>query len=110
MNRNGRGIIQPNAMNIETTYAEGPLAQPLCVTMQGPGVMKILALSGLTKVEALSGQVFDSVVRATLKTELADSKEAGGYLAQCVGASVDVAEAILAECARRARSKKEIAT
>ena len=100
MNRNGRGIIQPNAMNIETTYAEGPLAQPLCVTLQTPGAMKILALSGLTKVEALAGQIAGNLPGLRVgQTNEGLARDA-----------VDLAEATLAECARRARPKKEIAS
>lgn len=88
MSNNGRGIIQPNAMNIETTYAAGPLAQPTAVTIQASGGLKVLAMGGLTKVEALAGQI--AICNALSAIEC-----------------VDFAEAILAECERRRNPEPE---
>lgn len=117
MRGNGRGIIQPNAMNIETTYADGPLAQPLCVTVQAPGAMKILALSGLTKVEALAGQIAGHLmapgviaitadIQATMNDQAKRDAEFEAFVAD---RAASLAVAVLAACSRRAQPKQELA-
>jgi hypothetical protein len=93
-NRNG-SIIQPNALNVETTFADGPLAQPCAVTLQQPGAIKVLAVGGLTKVEALAGQIASGA--AIQLGEMAKEAHLPSYATVCV----DLAEAILAESARR---------
>lgn len=57
MTRNGLGIIQPDAINVETTFSSGPLAQPVAVTVPGRDGIKMLAVGGLSKVEALAGSI-----------------------------------------------------
>jgi hypothetical protein len=83
-------LIRPGSMNIEATHAPGPLAQPAMVTMQSPDGIKVLTLGGLTKVETLAGQIY-----AGLKARPHTPAD------QVVLRSVDIAEAILAECERR---------
>ncbi len=105
MNGNGR-LIQPNAMNVETTYAQGPLAQPSSVVIQTAAGMKVLVLGGLTKIEALAGQIAGQV-SAGMSTYYMDPKDPDAKPeaifddVQIVAKSVDLAEAILDECERR---------
>lgn len=94
---NGRPII-PGQMAIETTFAAGPLAQPAVVTVPTPGQLKILAIGGLSKVEALAGQVaaaFVGTPGAGYESDV-DAVEAGNVAAR----AVTLAVAILAECER----------
>jgi hypothetical protein len=93
MSGNGR-LIQPNAVNVETTFVEGPLAQPCAVTLQGSAGIKLLAVGGLTKVEALAGQIAGGwVAQANLSQAKVEE--------QIAEISVHMAERILSECASR---------
>lgn len=103
MSGNGR-LIQPNAMSIETTYAPGSLAQPAVVTMQGPGAVKVLTIGGLTKVEALAGQIAAGAVG----TQCGDDIPPAIHQQALVMVCVDTAEAILAECERRGRVVQDV--
>lgn len=115
MGGNGRPII-PGQMAVETTFADGPLAQPAVVTLPTPGALKILTIGGLTKAEALAGQIAGSlavpgVLRpgADLRTMDSDPLE-GKFGEDCDSAfeqmvavrSMNIAEAILIESRRRA--------
>lgn len=100
---NGRPII-PGQMSVETTFADGPLAQPAVVTMPTPGTLKILTIGGLSKVEALAGQIYGRMgACVTAGIEPCESKVRQQLLAE----AVDAAEAILAECRRRALAAQE---
>lgn len=91
---NGRPII-PGQMAIETTFAPGPLAQPSVVTMNGRDGIKLLTIGGLSKVEALAGQIASGLVWTDKDS------------AFIVSDAVDIAEAILAECNRRVVAAQE---
>lgn len=125
VNGNGNRLIKPNSLNIETTYAPGPLANPSNVALQTPDGMKILVLGGLTKVEALAGQIASGMLHpgvvsrrpspaqecATEEESLKlrdwiDSASIGEehsrkYERLIAVLSVNMAEAILFECERR---------
>jgi hypothetical protein len=96
MSRNGQ-IIQPNAMSVETTYAEGPLAQPSTVVLPQPGKVSVLTLGGLTKAESLAGQIASGYTGSSFTGDVAT------YAAKCL----DLAQEILAESARRAKPPAE---
>lgn len=113
MGGNGRPII-PGQMAIETTFAPGPLAQPSLVTLQGRDGLKVLTIGGLSKVEALAGQVAGTLAMpgvlsrnpdlrpiAELDGTFGDARDAAFEQLVAVR-SVNIAEAILAECNRRA--------
>lgn len=121
---NGRPII-PGQMNVETTFAQGPLAQPAVVTLPTPGQLKILAIGGLSKVEALAGQIagtlaMPGVLSRSPAPDLRTDSEAAAALAGKFGEdrdvafeqlvatrAVNIAEAILAECNRRVVEAQE---
>lgn len=89
MNNSAR-LIQPNAVNVATTYAAGPLAQPASVAMQSPAGMQVLVLGGLSKVESLAGHILAGM------TPAADVDSASAVVN-----AVTLAERLLAECDRR---------
>lgn len=97
MNRNG--IIRPDAVNIETTYAAGPLANAVPIVIPSAGGMKVLALGGLTKVESMAAQVAEQLGRV-------GEDERANELQRIASDAVDLAEAIIAECERRAAKAK----
>ena len=83
-------LIRPDAMNVETTYVSGPLAQPSAITLQVPGGVKVLTLGGLTKAEALAGQIAGALYDEDDFTE-----------AEIAHDALNIAEAILSESERR---------
>lgn len=103
---NGRPII-PGQTAIETTFASGPLAQPSVVTLNGRDGIKLLTIGGLSKVEALAGQIAAGLV----------ARDSGGfgygsdgdreYAETVADRAALVAEAILAECNRRQAAAQE---
>lgn len=99
MNANGRGIIQPNAMNIEATFSPGPLAQPAVITLQQPGALKVLTIGGLTKVEQLAGQIAIGMKPKVVYS--VDTAQDVLVYTDAAAQAVDMAEAILAECEKR---------
>jgi hypothetical protein len=92
MSGNGR-LLTPGQMNVTTTYADGRLAQPTSVPIQTPDRLQVLICGGLTKVEALAGQIAAGITARDGSTD-------DVWI-------VDRAEAILAECARRREPAKE---
>lgn len=94
MSGNGR-LLTPGQVNVATTYADGPLAQPSNVAMQGPGGMQILVMGGLTKVEALAGQIAATIAAQKPSDSKCELCEDIAHVA------ADIAESVLAECARR---------
>lgn len=94
MSRNG--IIRPNAVNIETTYAPGVLAQPTAVTLQAPDGLKVLIVGGLTKVEQLAGQIASGLFRVR-----------DHDIDHITTTAVNAAESILAECERRTKERQQ---
>lgn len=100
MSRNGSPILQPGSLNVETTFADGPLAQPAVVTMAQPGQVKILTIGGLSKVEALAGQIAGHLV-----CELSQKDQGAAACDLVATVAFDMAESLLAESARRAKAK-----
>lgn len=112
MNRNHNNIIRPDAMNIETTFMAGPLAQPVAINAQVPGGVKILAIGGLTKAEQLAGQIAGNLagticrppaeflIRPDEKPGATVDRDAEFERRVAFGA-LNIAEAILEESARR---------
>lgn len=89
MTANG-SIIRPNHVSVEAVQAPGTLATPLAMPINTNQGIKFAIFGGLTKVEALAGQI------------------AGGIEADdpfiVAGQAVDLAEAILAECESRRKA------
>jgi hypothetical protein len=120
---NGRPII-PGQMAVETTFAQGPLAQPAVVTIPTPGQLKILTIGGLSKVEALAGQIagtlaMPGVLSRSPLPDLRTDSECGALAGKfgddrdvafenlVATRAVNIAEAILAECNRRVAAAQE---
>jgi hypothetical protein len=95
--RNGQ-IIQPGQQNVSPAYAPGPLAQPSVITAQTQRGLEVLAIGGLTKVEALAGQIAAGLVQPGSINFQSDADYEHGVAAM----SVNIAMAILAECKQRA--------
>lgn len=120
-------------MSVETTYVGGPLAQPCAVTMQSAGGVKVLALGGLTKVEAIAAQVAGvllmpgvlntptfapafmeppyvdpaSNTKWIAQKESEKSEQDARFVSHVASSAVDVAEVIIAECEKRRAVKQE---
>jgi hypothetical protein len=90
-------LIKPGSVNVETTHSPGPLAQPAMVTMQSPDGIKVLTLGGLTKVEALAGQIYAGLLLLAMPGSSGFCETFDATVVR----SVVTAEAILAECERR---------
>jgi hypothetical protein len=99
------GIIQPNKVTVETTYADGPLAQPTVITLPVPGQIKVLIRGGLTKVEHMAGEIAGHIF-SMASLAAPDSP----LLPPDVVASlaVDYAEAILTEVTNRNKERQNV--
>lgn len=95
MNGNGR-LAVPGQVNVATTYVDGPLAAPTSLALQGPGGMQTIVMGGLTKVEQLAGQI-----AGNLRPDPSLGRNESELDQMLAIRSVNIAEAILAETARR---------
>jgi hypothetical protein len=104
---NGRGgIALPGQLEIQATFQPGPHATPAVITFPSNGKINLMVVGGLTKVESLAGTIAAGMVRTPQPESgvLECLQEAGNFpgpdeLNRAIaGRSVDIAEAILAEC------------
>ncbi len=96
MNGNNR-IALPGAVSVETTYMDGPLANPANIVLQAEGQCKILVMGGLSKLEAIAGQIIGQL---TADDEL--TNEAAAELA------VTLAETVLVACKSRQQPQQKV--
>jgi len=105
------GILRPDQMQVEAVHGDGPLAQPCMVTMQQTGKLRVVTLGGLTKVEAIAAQIASGILAGVLaldgEDESPDDDGAAEFNSYIASQSVDMAEAILVECASRRNKESE---
>ena len=101
-------IVKPGEVQIRQVSKNGPLVEPCVVRMETEGLIQFVTLGGLTKVEALAGQI----AAGLLSSHNQPIEFPGlGFDAECdqliAVRTISIAEAILAECQARAKEKQK---
>lgn len=87
-NQRGR-IIAPGQLNVTLQNVDGPLADPATLQIPAADGIKVVTFGGLTKLEALAGQIVGHVKEPSV--------------------AVDMAQEILDECKRRQTAVAQVA-
>ena len=99
-------IAKPGEVEIRQVSKNGPLVEPCVVRMEMPGVIQFVTLGGLTKVEALAGQIVGHLC-ASDTFQICAGMNDKQFAVRVACRATNFAEAILAECQARAKEKQE---